>query len=147
MNKRWRSAAERYRRMRPVNPDRKIRQAALRLRRFLGSGEGKDALELLKQSGYCIVLAQLSPEGCAGAWVWFLGGAGLRSCPVDDPLLKGRGNSVICPDRFQFAADDVEAVKAVEAAAKLGFCRPESLLRWIRFELDKIADAAPNRPK
>lgn len=49
--------------------------------------------------------------------------------------------------RVTLVISGIKPLEAVEAAAKYGNKDPESLVRWLRDELDKIAAAAPDRTK
>ena len=118
----YKAAAALYSRQRAEVLKQMRAQAAADLTGFLGSGPGKDALEMLRYSGKVITI------GMDSSREYFLNGEGLRSSRMRDEEI---------PEIAPATAQEVLAV--VED--------PQSLVHWLIDRLDEIAVAAPESAK
>ncbi len=137
MSAKWEEAAARYRSHQRTPPDhRAIRE----LKKFLGSNEGRTALELLRASQQDIVFAETN----------------LARGPTSTYLLTGEGpkryddssaRTGIDAERHRLKGESITVEMLVGAAINPHMTRVTNkrILTWLRAELDKIAERAPGR--
>ena len=142
----WRDAAGLYRQAQVIvekeKQDEKLHLVAEQLHDFLASDLGAEARELLKASCKWVELGREDVPGTGLVAIYSLAEWGLVRYTTRD-----RSQETEDDDAATVIINGITAQEAVDAAARLGNKDPESLVRWLREELDKIAAAAPEPAK
>lgn len=144
----WRDAAELYRQAQVIvekeKRDGKFAHVARQLQEFLDSPLGTEALGLLRASGKGIRLAGSQDD--MGGIIYTLSSDGLLRC-ISERSCWCRSDEDDDPEERRQTVSKATALEVVQAVAGYRERDPETLLRWVYEELDKIAAAAPRPAK
>ena len=107
------------------------------LEQFIASGEGVQALALLRASGHQVIFAK-NKEDESVCILYYMDGSGLRqSMKTSDPGLGFIHETPLGK------VTPIYPYVAVEMAGRFAGKNPGEIVSWLRGEIDKIADAAP----
>lgn len=99
---------------------------------------GSDAMALLKASGRHIIFGE-SRDGGGFSVVYMINGDGLHQC-VESTSVSATFGAGSNP---RPVPTKISILKATEAAVRYGGKRGTEVVKWLKTELDKIAEAAP----
>ncbi len=130
----WEAAITRYGNAKPGTPQPAINRATKELTDFMGSQDGKTALELLdkNKSGISIVFGT-AVDSCRTTFM--LSSTGFVKAEVEGgTLYQNRDRGGLLPP---------SAEEMVRAAVELSGIHPNEILSWLHRQLDIIAECAP----
>ena len=140
MNPSWRNAAQSYRTAGAMQQqhqqDTSIGLGITELEQFMVN-DGPSAMELLKASGRHLIFGE-NREGGGFGVVYYIDGNGLHQSVEAMGMSAAYSQSKRQPN-----ISEITVRQAVEAAVQHGNMKPAEIVSWLRRELDKIANAAP----